>query len=206
MIDEKQFNPWISMWTKPRKTIQRIIDTNPTDKVIFLAIVFGVTNILDQASRKNLGDSMGVIEIFALAIVGGAITGIFGLYFFAFLLRWTGDWIGGKANDEQIRAAYVWSNIPAIVILILWVPHLLLFGGEMFTSEMPSLIENPFLSYYLYAMLFVEMILGIWSLALYLVALAQVQGFSIWTAIGNNFLAAMVIAIPIIIFILISKL
>ena len=27
-------NPWLSMWTRPRRTMRQILDTNPTDLVL----------------------------------------------------------------------------------------------------------------------------------------------------------------------------
>ena len=40
-INKQTLNPWISMWTKPRSTIQQIVNENPTYLVLVLAAIVG---------------------------------------------------------------------------------------------------------------------------------------------------------------------
>ena len=51
-------NPWLSIWTKPRATIQQIIDTNPKRFVLLISAIAGISNTLDRASMKSIGDSV----------------------------------------------------------------------------------------------------------------------------------------------------
>ncbi len=39
-------SPWLSVWWKPRDTIERIVATNPHYHVLLLAIVGGTSQIL----------------------------------------------------------------------------------------------------------------------------------------------------------------
>ena len=185
-------NPWFSIWIRPRATIQQIIDSHPTRLVLVLAAVAGFAQFLDRAVMRNLGDRMEWPMIFALAAVAGSVMGIVGLYIGGALLRWTGGWLGGRASMEQVRAAIAWSSVPLIWALPLWIPELVLFGQDLFTSATPRLDANPPLAVALIGFGLVELVVGLWAIVVFLKCLGQVQGFSAWRALGNALLAFLI--------------
>ncbi|HET6629706.1 MAG TPA: Yip1 family protein [Woeseiaceae bacterium] len=197
-------NPWFSIWLQPRATIQHIVDTDPRRLVLVLAASGGIVEALNRASSKSLGDSLGLPAIFSIGIVVGAISGILSLFVFGALIRWTGRWLGGTASYEQIRAAIAWSLVPYLWTSLTWIPELLLFGEEMFTTEMPRLEANPTLAFVFLGLIIVELIGGVWALVVYLKCLGQVQGFSAWKALGNVFLATLVFVVPIVLVVAVS--
>ncbi len=198
-IEEQLLNPWVSMWTKPRATIQQIVDTNPQRLVLLLAAAAGFGQALDRASINSIGDRVDWPVIFIVAAVGGPIAGLIGLYIGGALIHWTGTWIGGKTSAENIRAAIAWSSVPMLWALVLWIPELTLFGQELFTAETPVIDADTTLNSAFLAFGVVEVTIGIWTLIVYLKCLGQVQGFSAWKALGNSILAGLVIIVPILI-------
>lgn len=198
-IEEQILNPWVSMWTKPRATIQQIVDTNPQRLVLLLAAAAGFGQALDRASINSIGDRLDWPIIFIVAAVGGPIAGVIGLYIGGALIHWTGTWIGGKTSAENIRAAIAWSSVPMLWALVLWIPELALFGQELFTAETPVIDADTTLNSAFLAFGAVEVTIGMWTLIVYLKCLGQVQGFSAWKALGNSILAGLVIIVPILI-------
>jgi hypothetical protein len=198
-VNEQIMNPWISIWTKPRATIQQIVDTNPERLVLLLAGVGGFSTVLNHASTKSLGDKLDWPMLFLIAAIVGPVAGIITLYIASALIRWTGNWIGGKATSQHIRAAMAWSTVPEVFALPLWIPLLGIFGQEMFTSEMPRLQANPSLSIVFFSLAAIGLAIGIWEFVIYLKCLGQVQGFSAWKALGNSLLALMVVVLPLVI-------
>jgi Yip1 domain len=194
----RNFNPWFSIWRRPRATIQWIVDTNPRRLVVWLAALSGFGEALDRASVKNLGDVMSVSVIIVAAAIIGAITGVVGLYVGSVLLRWTGRWIGGESSTRNIRAAMAWSAVPTIWAMLLWIPKLLLSGPELFSSFTPRLDTSLslLLTYLLFTAL--ELTAAVWTLIVFLKCLGQVQGFSAWKALGNAALATLVVAVPVV--------
>ncbi len=178
--NEQTLVPWLSMWTMPRATIQQIVAENPTRFVLVLAAIAGFAQALDRARMRSIGDRLEWPMIFLIAAVGGPIVGIIGLYIGGALLRWTGNWIGGIASSENIRAAIAWSSVPIIWGLALWIPELALFGQELFTTETPKIDANPSLAFLLFGFAAIEITIGIWTLVVFLKSLGQVQGFSAW--------------------------
>ncbi len=194
--NSKALNPWLSIWFKPRSTIQQIIDTNPKYLVFVLMSLSGFSQVLDRASVKNMGDKYDWPMIVLIAAVVGPVVGIFSLYAFGWLVRWTGKWIKGKSSPVNIRAAIAWSSVPTIWVLILWVPEILLFGQELFTAETPAIEASPYLSMSYLGFAVVGFVAGIWAFVIFLKCLGQVQGFSAWKALGNTILALLVIIAP----------
>lgn len=197
---EQILNPWISMWTKPRETIRQIVATDPQRMVLLLAAVVGVSNFLDRAAARGMGDRIELPLILAAAVIAGPIFGIVSFYVGGLLLRWTGGWLGGTAGAKNIRAAMAWSNVPVIWAMLLWIPKLSLIGHEAFTSDTPWINTSGSLQLALVGFILAKTVVAIWTLVLFLKCLSQVQGFSAWKALGNLLLSVLVVAVPVMAF------
>lgn len=185
---EKTLNPWVSIWTKPRATIQQIVDTNPEYLVSRLAAIDGFSLALGKAdSMKSVGPEWEWPAVFLFAAIVGPIVGIIRLYIGSDLLRWTGTWIGGSASSQNIRAALAWSNVPTIWSLILWIP---LFALSV--TETPTIDATPSLEFFSLGLVAIVLSIGIWSYVVLLKCLGQVQSFSAWKALVNVILAWLV--------------
>lgn len=197
--DERTMNPWISMWTKPRETIQQIVDLNPTRMVLLLAALAGFSRALDRASITSMGDRFELPILLGIAAIAGSITGVVLLFIGGALIRWTGAWIGGVASSQNIRAALAWSGVPNIWALLIWIPQLALVGDELFTSETPRMDASDTLLFSFLGLSLIEFVIAVWALVVLLKCLGQVQGFSAWRALGNLLLSILIIAVPILI-------
>lgn len=194
---QENINPWFSIWTKPRKTIRYILDNNMTNMVILLAALGGISQVLSSASQKNLGDKLELEAVILFSVVLGALMGIIALYVNSALLRLTGKWIGGEGTFKDIKIASAWAKIPVAWGLLVWVPELLLFKNEMFTSSTPLLENNIGLSLVMILFGLIELTIAIWAIVIYIKSIAEVQGFSAWKAIINILLAGLIIIIPL---------
>jgi hypothetical protein len=185
------------MWIHPRRTIRQIVDTDPERHVLLLAAIGGIGEVLNKASTKSTGDHMSLATILLLAGIAGPIGGIISLYIGGAFLRWTGGWIGGHAKARDIRSAIAWAGVLTIWAMILWVPQLLLFGKEMFTTETPTIDASTVLTALFWLLAAIDVILGVWTIMVFLKCLGEVQGFSAWKALGNCLLMGLVFLVPI---------
>ena len=188
-----RLNPFRSIWTRPRDTIQQIVSEDPRRGVLLLAAIAGVFETLNQAAGESTGEELAVSTIFILALVAGPIGGLITLFFNGWLLAMVGRWMGGMASSVELRAASAWAAVIPICAGLLWIPYLYFFGEQMFTEEMPILDERPELAAILLVLGLIEMVLGIWAFVAYLKCVGQVQGFSAWKALGNVLLAGLVV-------------
>ena len=190
-------NPWVSMWTRPRATIQQIVDTDYAHFSPLVAAICGISYALDRAVFRSIGDTTSLPMIIVYAVVGGVITGLISLYVLSALIRWSGTWIGGNASSGHIRTAMAWSGVPIVWTLPLWLPQLAIFGRELFTTATPRIDDSATLLFGLMGFSVLEFTIGVWVIVLNLKSLGQVQGFSAWKALLNWLLAALFIIVPI---------
>jgi Yip1 domain. len=199
---ERLLNPFLHIWIKPRQVIRQILNSNSKKYVILLAMIGGFAKSLDQASTRGAGDTLGYPCIFLGALIGGTIGGIIGLYILSWLIKWTGKAVGGKGSFEEIKTAIAWSNVPVMWALILWIPEIILFGQELFTSTTPIIDSNLSLTIALISFGLIEVIIGVWTFVISLKCIAEAQKFSAWKALGNVILSGLAIIVPLLIIIL----
>jgi hypothetical protein len=194
----RPMSPFISIWVKPRATIRDIVDTDPTKYVLLLAMLSGVSEALDNASKRSAGDLLPLFGVLAMCIISGSIGGIISLYIGGALFRWSGSWFGGQATSEEVRAAIAWSSVPTVFIdLPLLVLMLLIIGEEMFTTSTPRMDANPIPMLIIsLPLLFASVTAGIWSLVLLAKCVGEVHRFSAWKALGAMIAGILVIVVP----------
>jgi hypothetical protein len=130
--------------------------------------------------------------IFTQAAIVGPIAGLIALYLVAAMTSWTGKWIRGKAPSRNIRAAIAWSGVPIIWALVLWIPQVILFGRDLFTTKVPGIHAKPFSLFMFLGFGVIYITILIWASIVYLKCLGQIQGFSLWKALYNQILALLV--------------
>ncbi|MEJ7639792.1 MAG: Yip1 family protein [Singulisphaera sp.] len=195
--DAEPDNPWRSIWTRPRATIRYLVKNDPDRNVLLLAVLGGIVNSVGRASQRSMGDTIPLGGVLIACLIGGTLGGPITLYIGAALLGWTGRKLGGRADARKVRTAMAWSSVPLVVSGLIYVPMILLFGKELFTSETPKLDANPVMAMMVMAFVAVQVLLAIWSFVLFLKCLGEVHRFSAWRALGASVLAFLVILVPI---------
>jgi hypothetical protein len=196
-LDTRVLNPWVSIWIKPRATMQQIVETNPERLVLFITALAGIDQVLNRASTRDLGDRMEWPYIFLIALIFGPIGSLLSLYLGGALIHWTGRWLGGQGTPQTIRAALAWSRVPLVWRSLLWIPELALFRQELFTAETPNIDANPMSALLLMGLGVMEMAIGVWAFIVLLKCLGQVQGFSAWKALANVLLPTLLLLVLI---------
>jgi hypothetical protein len=191
--------PFFTIWTEPRATIRRIVDSDPTRHVLVLAAIAPALAALESKWSKALGGAGNVSALWpigvAFSVVVAALVGIAVLYLNGVVLRWSGALLGGTATSTEVRAAAAWSQIPSITAGAITLAALLTgaiaplqtgAGGAL--KATPQLVELGLLNG----------ILGIWGFVVSLKCLGEVHRFSAWRALGA-ILIPLVIVLAIVI-------
>lgn len=205
-------NPWLNIWFKPRDTISRVIEAPPIISYWVLLWMIGANNIMARMSTHGLGDTIHWKDIVALALLTGPMWGMALVWLVGWLVHFTGRWLNGESDQENIRQAFVWSQVPVILILCAWVYEIIVYGQSFFTSEGPEIGEELEGLFHLLAVGGVELAIGFWALVLWFKCLGEVQSFSAWKALLNSLLAALVfiggivvLAMPVVGFLMLTK-
>lgn len=168
-------NPWISMWSEPRRTIRSIVNTNPKFGVFYLAIIYAVQAFFFLFSHLHLTTSVHLNIL--LGVIFSPLVGIFWLCSCGFIFYWIGRGFRGTAPVSHLIAAVAWSNIPMSISLLMWFVLLVASQGVDLLYY-PKGISSVFI-------LFIAFIVSAWSFVLLIQSIREVQHFSLGKAILN---------------------
>lgn len=185
--------PFFSIWTEPRATIRRIVDSDPTRNVLALAAIAPALNSLvgQWSSAMNGTASQSVLwpMFVAVGVAFQAGLGILGLYISGAVIRWSGGLLGGTASSVEVRAALAWAQIPAIVTEIVLL--LALFAGVPMPKMPPG--HFPQIDPAFYKILPVVAVLGVWGFIIDLKCIGEVHRFSAWRAFAAILIPGLVL-------------
>lgn len=188
---------FIKIWTSPREVFKYIND-NKYDKFVHILLVLaGIAKSFDKASENDMGDNLPLLAVIAFCVFLGGLFGWISYFIYAALLRWTGKWLNGKGDTESLLRMISHAMIPSICVLVLLIPQILLFGNGIFKSELDAYGGEIFLTIVLYSSIILEMILGIWTLVIFVIGLSEIQKLSIGKSILNMILPVLIIIVPI---------
>jgi hypothetical protein len=199
--------PFFTIWTEPRATIRRIVETDPTRNVIALAAIGPAISALVGQWSAALNSSTGMSVMWpiwvAVRVVIQAALGVVLLYILGAVFRWSGSILGGVASRVEVRAAMAWSQVPAITAEIVLLIALL--TGVPVPYPTPGTV--PHIDPAFYKVMLVEGVLGIWGLVVSLKCMGEAHRFSAWRALVAILIPPLIVIVAIgVIVLLISRL
>lgn len=147
------------------------------------------------------GNKLSFGAVLIVLVLGGSIGGIIGNFLAAALIRWTGSWLGGRADFDECRAALAWASVPQVVNIALMLLLLCVIGEGLFKSDGLEGAE-PWKGLLLVAVGVTQIVLGCWMIFLILKTVAEVHRFSAWKSLGALLLAALVFVAVIMVIVL----
>lgn len=183
------FNPWLTIFTKPRMTIKAIVGFNPNFRLIWLSAIYGFCSLLGIAQNFGLGENRGTISVIWPVLILAPLWGYLLFSFSSWFVFIAGKLLKGQASFKNLRAAYAWSNVPLFINAVLWIVLIGFFGFGLFSESILRGMLTPALSFFLMAVIFSQLVFSVWSLIIYIISVAEVQQFSILKALINIFLA-----------------
>lgn len=180
---------WKTIWTSPRATVAEIVQRNPKEGLWALAAIYGFSSLLSAFQSLLLGYSLSIGSILLIAAILSPFWGYLLISFFSWIVWFTGKWIKGAATFHSVRTAYAWSSAPLIANIPLWLLLALFLKERLFTD----LAQDAFLTDAQIGLMFliflVRLTITIWSIVLYINALAEVQQFSVLKTLANILLS-----------------
>ncbi len=186
--------PWITMWYAPRATARRLIDSG-AGGALPIAVLLGISQALDRGATHDLGATMGLPAILAIGVAVGTAFGPLTLFVGAWLIRWTGSWLGGRATAAELRTALAWGQVPTVSAMPLWIPILLVGGVQLFRAE--PRFASPADAFVILACGLAMGAAGIWGTVTSVLCVAEAHRFSGWKGLASVALALLVLAVPI---------
>ena len=181
-------HPWATIWTRPRATIRRIVETDVRNQVLTLAILSGGLIWLERRwSAPSPAPAFPMLVV--IAVIVGATLGVIELYVNGALLKWAGSALGGVGSYAEVRAALAWSRVPVIVAFAIGILAILLgTDGPMLGADRE--ITNSGAS-----LLLLHAFLVVWGFVVMLKCVGEVHRFSAWRALGSILLILLAIVL-----------
>lgn len=188
-----QMNPWFSMWTRPRKTIQAIIEFKPGHRFFFLSAIVGWPAAIQVAQLYSLSETLTLPLILLITIVSAPFLGAIGLVIYTSLVYLMGKIFKGSASFSETRAAVAWSNITGIFSVLCYATLISYFRGGWFSPAWINMPVDRYMAYILFCLFFIQIVSIGWTIYLLVLSVSQVQRFSVWKSIGTLVLSGIVL-------------
>jgi hypothetical protein len=185
----------LQIWTEPKATIRQIVKTNPNRSLWILSAIYGFPSILGSFQSLYLGYSLGPVALFLIALVLSPLWGYLSISIWSGIVYWIGKLFRGEGSFQEVRAAYAWSCVPLIVSSFFWVLLIVLFGRRLFLPPVDANVLTNTEGVVLFLILIAKLVFAIWSLVIYLNALAAVQSFSVLKSIGNVLVSGILLTV-----------
>src|SRR5262249_17044433 len=185
--DAAPVSPWLSVWLRPRDTIERIIATNPRRHALLIYALSYVSILLLNLIPEKITLNQLDWRIVAAVVIAGAVLCVVSLYGTAFFLRWSGKIVGGRASQAEMRAVLAWGTTPYLVALAVYV--IVLISWQL-TGNVGALKSSTTIL----ALELVMLSVALWSFVVTMLRLARAQGFGFWRTTANAALGWIIIS------------
>ncbi|HHY73114.1 MAG TPA: tetratricopeptide repeat protein [Bacillus bacterium] len=177
-MDKEIKNLWISILRHPYLTFEALSDQNIKRWHMFIiSYVVGTTSILTRFYLKNASEYLSLSSIIIIAILLGPISGYIRLIIGAFLAKIIGKLFKGKATYDQMLIVNVWSSVPIILTIPIWVIEIIVFGPSLFTEDPYNSISNWTMGFLFIALSFIEFLLEVWSFIIFTIGFCKYHEF-----------------------------
>ncbi len=160
-----------------------------------LAFIYGFASLLNTFQSVPIAVQIGFLPMILVALVLATFWGYVFFSVWSWVVLLTGKLFKGKATFATARAAYAWSCVPLLGNFVLWILLIIFYGNLLFYGPQPHLMLSGPAVTILFIILIGKLVFAIWSIILYLQALAEVQRYSVLRSIGNVIVAAIVMGI-----------
>jgi hypothetical protein len=194
---------FIKIITSPREAF-RFINDYKYEKHLYILLCFGgIVRAFDRATSKNMGDHFSILAIILICIFSGGLFGWISYYIYASLMSWCGGWFNARGNPKSILRILAYALFPSILGLVILIPQILIYGNEIFKSQTDIDATDLINFSVFYALIFIEVMLSIWSFILIIIGISEVQKLSIGKSILIVLLpAVLIISFGLILFLL----
>jgi hypothetical protein len=173
----------VSIWLRPQDTLAFILAKYPADYISILFFLGGIARAIERAISQQQSDRANITTALLLAIVMGSISGWITSSIYAWGMTIVGRWLGGIDDNDKFRTVLAWAQVPSIAGLLLLWPALVFLKDASFREV--RLAYPPLTSSILPMLLLAKIVLGGWSIVIFLKGVALIQGFSSARALVN---------------------
>ncbi len=188
-----EHKPWLSMWTRPRATIQALLEERPQRNLLLLAWVYGFSALLGVFQAIPLALAIGLIPMVLVAAVLAPLWGYIAFAIWTSVYYLIGKLFRGQSTINQVRFSSAWSCVPFLGNVVLWLVLILFFGKIIFLNSGDQILLSNTKALVLSLIFLGKVVFSIWALVIFVQALSQIEKFSTLRAVGTFLLGAVIL-------------
>jgi hypothetical protein len=193
-------NPWLAIWNRPKATILQIIEENPKKGLWIFSSLFGLVHLLHLSQLYMVSEKISSPLLMLLILPLAPVWGYLLFSSAAYVIYRVGEMMKGKGDFLKCRAAIAWASFPYAASLLSWVGLYAIYGNHLFSSYPAGTQLGPEEIIVTTFFLMIQVGAFVYSLMLWIHALAAVQDFSPAKAIVNIVIALFFVLFLVFIF------
>ncbi|MDQ0244736.1 hypothetical protein J2S09_002307 [Bacillus fengqiuensis] len=187
-----------SIWRRPSETMKGALGHHPTSFLILIAWLAGLSNLIDFAVSRNVGDRVAYSSILIIIFTVGPVFGLLQWIVSSYLYTLVGKWFGGTGEWREMRVAYGYANIPIAWGMILQIIQLFLFQDGFFQSS--PIYPSAFYGIMMILFGLIDLVLMGWFLVILVKGVSIAHEYSWKKALGTIVISTLLIFMLIFLF------
>jgi hypothetical protein len=187
---EAKTNPFASIWLHPKRTVQRMVEADPSYMAVGLVGGSAALEVIAHVTQAPQPVNTNTSIAYPVAAGAGILFGVIGMYVFGWVYQWVGAWFGGTGTTAHTRAGIAWAKCPSLICALIGV--VLAFLPVKLPMER---------SYAVFGCLLMG---SLWSSLMQCGTLAGAHGFSVGRGLVTVLTGHMLLAFPVVIALMIA--
>lgn len=197
-------NPFISIWTQPKKTLAYLIEHKTIGYGLMIMVISSLGSGIMAFADIGLLDGFSWATILAISLGTSLLISIPAYFISAFVYAWIGKILGGTGNWRQMCLVIAGGALPMIMVVPIEILAVLIYGKGLFAEPVGVYaVTNMSFGFYLfYTVLLIG--LSIFSAVIQSKGVGLVHNFSAWRGFGTIMIYAGIVFVLSFILIIIT--
>ncbi|MRG28476.1 Yip1 domain-containing protein [Laceyella tengchongensis] len=184
---------WVQLIKQPKNTIRQAMEETSTKLLFVLISLFGITLCLEQAMNRDAGDTTSIPVILLLSMVIGPILGAVAWFLGSLCTFGVARLFGGVATFRETSEASAWATVAYTTKMALFIPMLLIFRQENFTSNTPDIDSSMFLALLFFLCLTANFVMTIYYIIVHSKIIGEIHEIGSWKGFASIILVPLVL-------------
>lgn len=170
-------NPFFTIWSRPKETLQYILDEKPLKYAIMLTVLGSLANGIMAFSDTGLFGDLPLAAILTIIIGAAVAMALIGWVIVTLLYLLVGRMLGGNGTMTSVGKIVGSAALPGIWVAPINVLLLIIYGRDLFAApEGIQITVLPIAVYLIYNLIVTG--IGIYAIVIQSMGLGLAHGFS----------------------------
>ena len=144
-------NPFLLIWTQPKKTLAYLIEHKTIGYGLMIMVISSLCSGIMAFADTGLLEGFSLPAIFAISFGAALLISIPAYFMSAFMYTWIGKLLGGTGNWREMCLVIAGGVLPMIWTLPIGILAVIIYGKALFSEPVGVFaVTNMSLGFYLF--------------------------------------------------------